>query len=121
MEILNIDELTEEKKKVVIKGKEYEITEMSVQNFVETTNAAKVIDENPNAGQGERIEQIKDMISRVIPSCPTEVLDQISLTQLNAIVLFIRGVMKDEIVKAVKGSSEKEEGDEKKAATESIQ
>ena len=98
MEILNIDELaTPANKKVVLAGTEYEVKEITVQSFIDTAKASKALDEDPNATEGERVEQMVNMISSLIPDCPREVLMNLEFKQLNALVAFGRGVLADEI------------------------
>lgn len=98
MEILNIDELaTPAKKKVTIGGKEYEVKEVTVQSFIDTSKASKALDEDPNATEGQRVEQMVNMISSLMPDCPKEVLLNLEFKQLNALVAFGRGVLADEI------------------------
>lgn len=113
MKILNVDALAEAKKNIIINGEKYAVNEMTVKDFIEVTKASNEIDNNPNAQEWERIEQLQKLVMRLVPDCPSNVVESISLSQLNAIVLFIRGVSEEDIMKVMKGD-DKAGDDEKK-------
>lgn len=121
MEILNIDSLaTPATKKVAIAGKEYEVVEMSVQQFIDYSKKSKVLDDNPDAAEYEKVENMAEMITDMIPECPKEVLLGLQFNQINAIFAFCRGVLAEEIMNIYgqaksEESTETKKGEQKKA------
>lgn len=90
MKMLNIDKVVpKEKKELNIGGTSYVVEPMTVANFVKTTQAADDLGEN--ASVGEQVAATIDMVKRSVPTLPQEILDQLSLEQLQTIVAFIRG------------------------------
>ncbi len=113
MEILNIDSLaTPATRKVSIAGKQYDVMEMSVQQFIDYSKKAKELEDNPDSAEFEKIENMADMISGMIPDCPKDVLRELRFNQITALFAFCRGVLVDEIMKTY--GQNKEEGEPKK-------
>lgn len=109
MKVLNLDKLTKsEGREVVIFGKTYIVEGMTVENFIETTNAAERL-----RGEVSLVKQIEatiSMIVRSIPSVDRADLLKLSLDQLQAIVAFVRG---DDVegVESAKPATEESSGE----------
>lgn len=88
--LLNIDTLTSEKRTIVLDGKEYDVEEMSVNNFLETTKAAELLQDS-RAGLSAQVESAVDLIVRSVPGVPRETLKKVALRNLQTIVAFVRG------------------------------
>lgn len=110
MEILNIDSLaTPATKKVAIAGKEYEVAETSVQDFIDFSKKTKELDDKPDTLEYERVENMMDFVGKLVPSCPREVLGSLDFNQLSALFQYCRGVMVKDIVEAFGGQGDSEE------------
>lgn len=109
MKTLNLDALSTVKRTITIGGQSYDVVEMTVENFIETSKAADRMS-NRETSMQEQVEAAIAMIQRSIPGCPTQVLHTMTLDQLGLIGRFIRGEM-DEKVKNDGESEEKKSQD----------
>lgn len=113
MKILNLDKLAKkEGRELVVFGKTYAVDGMTVSNFIETTRVAELL-----AGETSLVKQVEatiDMISRSVPSIEKSELAKLELTQLQAIVKFIRGESVDGVESSEHQSDVSEEDGEKK-------
>lgn len=91
MKTLNLDALAKTNRTLTIGGINYEVVEMTVENFIETTKAAQKLGDS--AGIVEQMEAAIDMILRSIPGMEKSVLSNLNLEQLMTIVKFVRGEM----------------------------
>lgn len=89
MKTLNIDALAKSNRTLTLGGKTYEVQEMTVENFIETTKAAEKL--GPDASFVEQVEATIDMIQRHVPLIERSVLKKLSLEQLTTITQFVRG------------------------------
>jgi len=88
--ILNLDALTPaETRELVLGGITYTIPEMTVENFILTTQAAQAIPKD--ATLDVQIEATVDMLVRSVPNLPREALTGVPLTTLSQIAAFVRG------------------------------
>ncbi|MFT4064272.1 hypothetical protein [Paraburkholderia sp.] len=102
--ILNLDALSQgEAREVVIGGVAYEVPDMTVENFVETTRVAQKLAADESATVADQVEAAVDMVARCIPTAEVAVLRNLSLQQLNAITAFIRG---EDVEKAQEAAQE---------------
>lgn len=107
MKVLNLDKVgVKEQRKLVLAGVEYVVTEMTVDNFIETTKIAERLAKEGEVSVAVQIEESVNMISRSIPGIDVKELGKLNLEQLQAIVAFVRG---DE-VDGVEKSADAEEG-----------
>lgn len=95
MKVLNLDELAPEQRVLTIKNVQYPMKEMTVADFIEVTKQARQAEseEAKELSMGEQVELLVDAIQKGFPTCPKEVLMGLSLTQLTAILQFVRGEM----------------------------
>lgn len=104
--MLNLDEVAaREERIVVLKGVEYPMKAVSVKDFIEMTKRGEEADEK-NMSFAESVEWLIDMVSKVFPTIPKDVLDDLTMPQLNA------------ILELAKGEAEAEEGDESEGKPE---
>lgn len=97
--VLNLDAIRPEQRFLQIANKKHEILEMTVDNFVQTTQEAERL---ATATVGEQLLATVDMIRRSVPSLDADTLRARSLVELQTIVAFIRG---DHLVDAVEDDS----------------
>lgn len=105
MKTLNLDQLKKVSRTVTINGNTYEVLEMTVAQFIESSAAAERL-KNENDSAKQLIEALA-MVSRAMPACPKETLDALNLEQLTTLIEFINGGM-DEEAKAAAGKMEPE-------------
>lgn len=108
--ILNLDGFAAkaEARKLIIGGKEYAVEDMTVENFIETTKAAdRLTGETSVAVQ---VEATMDMIQRSVPTVERELLQRLTLEQLQAITAFVRGENVDEAQDEAVATAEGEAG-----------
>jgi len=104
--VLNLDNLADGERELVIKNKSYKVKGMTVENFIATTKAAEKLTETSSFS--EQIEATIATIQRSVPDIEKETLMDLSLEQLRAVVDFVRGE------DAPLGAEEVQEGDEAK-------
>lgn len=92
-EFLNLDEVAAPKRSVTIKGVKYDVEEMTVENFIETTRASK---RDIGDDQTAQMEEYIGLISRYIPSCPVEVLRGLNFTKLAVLLNFVNGKLEND-------------------------
>lgn len=97
MNVLNLDDLSKARRTITLGGKDYEVVDMTVENYIETTKKAKELGENPN--EIEQMEAYIEMISRSIPGLEAKVLRGLSVEKLMMILRFLSGTL-DEGAKA---------------------
>lgn len=98
LKVLNIDALIKPTRALEIGGQEHIIQELSVENFLETSAALKVLEAGSVGDIAAQVESTIDMILRSVPTCPRDALVKIPLGKLQDIVSFVRG---DDIVPEV--------------------
>jgi len=103
--VLNIDAISGPNRILTLGGKEYPVDDLTVDNFIKTTNEAEKLKDEKN--QAVQVGATVDMIMRSVPNVPREVLLAISIEKLMTIVRFIQGSMDEEIATAVAEGEEK--------------
>ncbi len=87
---LNLDKLaSKETRELVLFGDTYQVREMSVESFIETTRVAEKLEKETSFAK--QVETTIDLIKRSIPDVSRETLMQMSIEQLRAVSAFIRG------------------------------
>ena len=100
--ILNLDNIKPAHTRVVqLFGEKHEVLDMTVENFIATSDDAQKMKELP---LHEQMKATVEMICRSIPSAPAERLSKMSLEQLAVITAFIRGDDMDAIETQEDGS-----------------
>lgn len=110
MKFLNLDDLAKHNRTLTIGGVEHVVEEMTVGNFIETTNAASKMGENPTFRQ--QVDATIDMILRSVPTLKREELNKLPLEKLTTIIRFIRGEL--DVEEPTKAEEDKPEGKSKK-------
>lgn len=95
MKFLNLDELAPTNRTITLKGKDYPVQEMTVENFIETTKAGEKM-EAEKAPISEQVSQSVAMILRYSPTIPREDLVKLPMAKLTTIMKFIRGDLDEE-------------------------
>lgn len=90
---LNLDEIAAPEKTVKIGGKEYQVLDMTVENFIETTRATQ---SGKEATPDEQFEQAVKMLSRYIPDAPVETFKRLTFEKLNVLMKFVTGELEAE-------------------------
>jgi hypothetical protein len=95
LKILNLDELTTTSRKVRLRGKEYDVVELSVGAFIDTMKKANEIEARANKGEtirpDESMSQMIDTLSLALPDCPREELGRLSFNALAVLLKFVNG------------------------------
>ena len=89
MKVLNLDSLARTVRTLTIAGVDYEVQEMTVENFIETDKAAAKL--KKDAPLHEQIDASINMILRSIPTLTEADLKRRPLAQLSTILKFING------------------------------
>ena len=92
MKVLNLDKLSTKGTRVLrLAGTDYAVHPMTVGNYVETTMAAERMVDTGDASLLTELRETVAMIRRSVPDAPQDVLSNLELAQLRAIVDFIKG------------------------------
>jgi uncharacterized protein with von Willebrand factor type A (vWA) domain len=98
--LLNLDQLNaKEVREVQIGGTMYQIKEMSVEDFIETTRVAEEMEKEQS--YAKQLQATVKLIKRAIPNIEESLLMRLSLDQLRALTAFIRGEDPTKIVEEV--------------------
>jgi uncharacterized protein (DUF2267 family) len=97
--VFNVDQLAEETRQIVLKGKTHEIKPMSVDDFLATMAEADKLDKD--ASPQAQIDAVVKTIARAIPTLSEDDVKALPFDQMNAIAQFIRGDIPEELKKAV--------------------
>lgn len=88
--ILNLDKLApKEVRELHIAGKVYEVKEMSVEDFIESSRMAEKLEGETSFAV--QMEASVTLIKRAVPSIDESLLKSLSLEQLAAVAKFVRG------------------------------
>ena len=88
--LLNLNQLSPKENRVVqIGDKEYNIKEMSVEDFIETTKVAEAM--TAEVSYAKQLGETIKLVKRSIPDVDDGVLMSLSIEQLRALTGFIRG------------------------------
>lgn len=103
--ILNLDELgKKEVRAIVIGGKEHEIKEMSVEDFIEVTKSAEKLEKTTDPA--EQIQETVNMLQRALPTVDRKDLLALSFEKLTALGAFVRGDDLESIIGKQDGDTE---------------
>ena len=91
MKTLNLDAFAAAVRTITLGGKSYNVVEMTVENFIETTKAADALAANTDATIADQIEATIAMIQRSVPDLTTAQLRGLNFDQLGTINKFLRG------------------------------
>lgn len=112
MKLLNLDELAVIKRRVTFAGTDYDIAEQTVGQMLSAFDLIEEGEKMESTGDAEvdatrRVfMQMVDTASRVLPTCPKEVLEAMNFKQLSSLLEF--AAASDEDAEKV---GEKQEGD----------
>lgn len=85
--IVNIDDLAQASKAIVIDGQTHEMREMTVQEFIDKAKAAREVEKAAqNESVDEQMRQIVTMVHDAFPTVSEERLARLKLPQLMAIM-----------------------------------
>lgn len=87
--ILNLDDLAKHTKTVTLRGKEYPVVDMTVEQFIESTSAAERLKDDKDPVR--QLEEAVKLLKRSIPDCPVEEFRRLTFEQLNVLLDFING------------------------------
>lgn len=91
MKTLNLDSIAAVTRTLTLGGQTYDVKEMTVENFIETTKEAQKLEEKGSVTFADQIEATIGMIVRSVPGCPVEKLRGLSIEQLITVSKFLRG------------------------------
>jgi hypothetical protein len=112
---LNVDALIPVKKQITIFDVTYDMHVVNVGEFLELTTASKEVDEESfdSLPVNKQVLKLIDNVLIAFPEVPPEVLKQLTVEQLTAIVKFIAGILEEEV--EANAAIKDELGDEKNA------
>jgi len=85
---LNLDSLHRPTGKVLIAGNEYEVYPVSVRALINLAVLTAPSEEMTDDEAAGNIEKALDVICEIFPACPREVLNGLSMPQINALIEF---------------------------------
>lgn len=88
---LNLDELAPVTRKVTLKGKTYQIKDMTVEHFVELNKFLVEVAEKGESTPEESIAITATTVAMSLEGCDVETIRSLTLPQLNVLSQFIRG------------------------------
>lgn len=107
MKVLNLDALSKSTRSLTLGGVTYEVKEMTVENFIETTKQADALENKKDVTFADQIETTIAMIQRQVPGIPPQALRELTIEQLVTISKFLRGELDNEVAEVVEEDGEK--------------
>lgn len=104
MKTINLDEFAAEKRTITLNGKEHEVREMTVTDFVEASVEADKIEADGVRGVRENAEDTIMHLHRAIPTLAVEELRRLSVAQMSVLLAFVNGSLQAEMTKGVEAS-----------------
>lgn len=98
--VLNLDELAEIQRELVIGGRSYKVKSMTVEGFLAITKLAEKL--NDESTFAEQIDSTITTIQCSVPDITREVLINLSLEQMKLVVEFVRGETPEGVTEAAK-------------------
>lgn len=93
MKILNLDEFAQVKRHLTLRGKQHDVLEVSVQQFINNLKAAEEL-ESKGEGEGTLSRQVENSVSAirdVVPSLERADLVSLPIEAIATILKFLRG------------------------------
>lgn len=116
MKVLNLDSFAQVKRQLQLGGKNHDVREVSVQQFVNNLKAAEDMESRGEKQPETLSAQVEASVAAILDSVPTlarEDLVALPIEALSAILKFIRGEMDPDGV-AAQGGDTAEGGEQKK-------
>lgn len=98
IDLLNLDEVVEQERALVLGGKEYPVVQQSVADYLKRLKTER--DEEKSQGEDtpeKTMLRIVDAIQSSIPSCPTEVLLKLTPEKLMTILRWLNRADEGEV------------------------
>lgn len=105
-EFLNLDEVVEDTKTVILNGKSYKLRSATVEEFLEQVKHAKELQDKGEMVPGKAIDLLIQRLVKYMDGVTYEELAQLNFKQLNALMAFSSG--EDEAKRMAKEQEEKE-------------
>lgn len=93
---LNLDDVAPPQKTVKINGVEYKVSDMTVENFIETS---RVVDDKEATAEQQTLQSVKTL-KRFIPDIPEEELMKLTFEKLTVLIHFVNGAYAEVLAKA---------------------
>lgn len=121
MKILNLDSFVSVQRRVTLKGKSYDVRQLSVQQFIDSLDAAEKAEaEGADTTKPEDMRlsaQLKLMIPAIqqgIPDLPAKVIGDLPIEAMTQLLAFVRGELDDGANSTSTTTDEDAGGDEAK-------
>lgn len=88
-QVLKIAELAPSNRKLELAGVSYDVSEMTVANFIETMKQAKELEGVKDAAV--QVEGSIALVKRFVPQAPEDVLRRLSIEQLGMVIAYVQG------------------------------
>lgn len=106
---LNLDEIAPigDVRTVVLFGHKYEVSEITVENWIETQRAARDIDPKDELAT---MEAMVALVSRYLPDAPQKDLHRLPLTKLRTLLDFVTGRLDEQVAGNAAGDQAEGQG-----------
>jgi hypothetical protein len=96
MKTLNLDALAKVELTVTLNGKDHQVKEMGVDDFIQASAEAEAMKSLDGDSLKENISATIKHLHRVLPTIPETEIRALSVSQLAALVAFVNGTLEDE-------------------------
>lgn len=91
--LLNIDDILQTERVIVLQGKEYKIVDQSIGQMIEAIQLSESL--KSEANELTIANQIVKTVETIIPDCPKKVIHSLPMNALNAILEFANASAKE--------------------------
>lgn len=99
VKLLDLDAIHKPLGTFKIKGVKYDVFPMSIKGMVNLTVLTQLDEDATDEQQAESLWKAIDVMQEIFPTCPREVLDSLTLPQLNALIEFANSLGEEELEK----------------------
>jgi hypothetical protein len=112
IKFLDLDSVHKPNGRIKISGEEYDVYPMTVKNLINLTtlqNERDSLDEDDDAAGMDNMVRSLDVLATIFPDCPREVLDNLSMEQIQALVAWSSTLGEEDVEKNSETPPEKAE------------
>lgn len=99
IKLLDLDSINRPVGRFQIKGVKYDVYPMSVKGMINLSVLTELAEGATDEVQADALGKAMDVMMEIFPGCPRDVLDSLTMPQLNALIEFANTLGEEEVEK----------------------